>query len=410
MKWKLDRVITAGIALTLAMGLVGCGSHAEVQLPDVVRQDNMLPEDQWDSVGGGTRPSQSDTGGTGLDIEANTGVWDSLMASYDRSTAVDIGADAGGEFGAMFDDHIDYVESTPVEPDSDETYGQGHTPVDVAQEPVPAAQAPLPTVLNPVASGTATFGNSNCVIDYSNSKDGYFMSRWLASPQKIKIQSTGPSGATYTYNLSGNDWSAFPFSDGNGTYNIRVMQNVGGSKYAIAGQTAVDVTMTDEFAPFIRPNQYVNYENAPVALAKASEVCTGVNSELEKVAAIYDWVVANLTYDHDKARTVQSDYLPDLDNIMSLRKGICFDYAALMSGMLRSQGVACRLVVGYAGQAYHAWISVYVPGQGWIDGVVFFDGTHWQRMDPTFASSSGGSAEIMAYIGDGSNYAAKYLY
>jgi hypothetical protein len=31
-------------------------------------------------------------------------------------------------------------------------------------------------------------------------------------------------------------------------------------------------------------------------------------------------------------------------------------------------------------------------------------------MDPTFASSGGGSEAIMKYIGDGSNYAARYLY
>jgi len=31
-------------------------------------------------------------------------------------------------------------------------------------------------------------------------------------------------------------------------------------------------------------------------------------------------------------------------------------------------------------------------------------------MDPTFASSGGGSSDIIDYIGDGSNYTPKYFY
>ena len=81
-----------------------------------------------------------------------------------------------------------------------------------------------------------------------------------------------------------------------------------------------------------------------------------------------------------------------------------------MTGMLRSRGIPCKLVVGYAGTAYHAWINVWVEGSGWVDGVIWFDGTSWQRMDPTFASSGNSSQSILAYIGDGANYTAKYFY
>ena len=91
------------------------------------------------------------------------------------------------------------------------------------------------------------------------------------------------------------------------------------------------------------------------------------------------------------------------------KKGICFDYAALMTAMLRSQEIPCKLVVGYAGNVYHAWISVWTAENGWIDGAIFFDGQVWTRMDPTFASSGGRSEEIMNFI-NGGNYTTKYLY
>ena len=196
----------------------------------------------------------------------------------------------------------------------------------------------------------------------------------------------------------------------NGSYLVRVMRNTSGTKYAVAGKTDVSVQLTDAFRPFLTSNQYVDFESAPEAQKLAVQLCSDKSGELEKVAAVYDWTVDNLSYDYDKAKNVQSGYLPVLDNVISTKKGICFDYAALMSGMLRSQGVACKLVVGYAGTAYHAWISVWVEGQGWVDGVIFFDGSQWHRMDPTYASSSKRSDSVMEYIGDGSHYSAKYVY
>ena len=136
----------------------------------------------------------------------------------------------------------------------------------------------------------------------------------------------------------------------------------------------------------------------------------GKTTELEKVQAIYEYVIHALAYDTSLASTVQTGYLPDLDAVLEAKKGICFDYAALMTGMLRSQSIPCKLVVGYAGEAYHAWISVYTEKDGWIDNVIYFDGATWKRMDPTFASSGEQSDEIMKYIGDGTNYIDKYLY
>ena len=45
-----------------------------------------------------------------------------------------------------------------------------------------------------------------------------------------------------------------------------------------------------------------------------------------------------------------------------------------------------------------------------FDGVIFFDGSVWKRMDPTFASSGQRSPEIMRFIENNGNYTVKYLY
>jgi transglutaminase-like putative cysteine protease len=242
----------------------------------------------------------------------------------------------------------------------------------VALSDLPAA---IPDLLTPVASGTKTKSASNGVIDYSNIQDGYVMARYTASTTKaLKAQVKGPT-TTYTYSLTAGQWATFPLSDGNGDYQVTVYENVSDSKYAAVVSASFTVKLTDEFAPFLRPNQYVDYASAPKTVEKAAELTKGM-----------------------------------LDTVLEKKTGICFDYAALMTGMLRSQNVPCKLVVGYAGTAYHAWINVWTEDAGWVDGAIYFDGTSWQRMDPTFASSGKKSESVMKYIGDGSNYTAKYFY
>ena len=282
----------------------------------------------------------------------------------------------------------------------------------LADEAVALADSPaaLPAGFEPVASGTAAKKGAKAVIDYSNVKDGYVMVQYTAKTDKrLKAQVKGPTTA-YTYNITAGEWEVFPLSDGNGSYKISVFENVSGSKYASVGSVTTTVTLTDEFAPFLRPNQYVDYQVAPNSVQKAAELVNGIDDPLKKVEAVYNFVVNGMTYDKQLAATVKSGYLPVLDTVLAKKTGICFDYSALMTGMLRSQGVPCKLVVGYAGTAYHAWISVWSEKEGWVEGAVYFDGSVWKRMDPTFASSGKQSKAIMEYIGDGSHYTAKYLY
>ena len=80
-----------------------------------------------------------------------------------------------------------------------------------------------------------------------------------------------------------------------------------------------------------------------------------------------------------------------------------------MAALLRAQGVPTKLVVGYSGQAYHAWISVYTKETGWVDDIIEFDGNSWSLMDPTLASSNDKNS-VKEYVGNGSNYTAKYFY
>lgn len=274
----------------------------------------------------------------------------------------------------------------------------------LAEAPAPA----VPVILECTAPGVDTEVSDRAEIDFSNRADGYVMVRYTAETEKrLKVRVANTT--TYTYNLTPGQWEVFPLSDGDGEYRVTVYKNVSGSEYATEMSARFSVELADEFAPFLRPNQYVHYTQAPETMALGEALCTGIEHPLEKVAAVYDYVVAEFSYDYEKAETVKSGYIPALDKVLAEKKGICFDYAALITAMLRSQQIPCKLVIGYAGSTYHAWISVWTEENGWVDGVIFFDGQTWKRMDPTFASSQQNSEEILDFIENG-NYTVKYLY
>lgn len=306
--------------------------------------------------------------------------------------------------------------AAPAEPAGDDEAPLGV----LLDSAVPLAGLPaISTVLSPVASGIAVEKNSSAVIDYSNAKEGYVMVKWTGggSP-KLMVVVKGPNSSSsenwYQYYLrTDGEYDVFPLSDGNGTYQILVHKNITGDKYSTELSTSFNVTLDDEFAPFLRPNQYVNFtENSRAVQVAAEEIAANdATDNLSKTGVIYDYVVKNLSYDTAKAKSVKYDYLPDIDKVLSEKKGICFDYAALMAAMLRSQGVPIKLVVGYTSKNQkHAWINVWSEDGGWVDGMIYFNGKDWELMDPTFASSGKQSKSIMEYIGNGKNYLAKYLY
>ena len=304
---------------------------------------------------------------------------------------------------------VDHVE---LHDPADASSENGDVLIDISNEMVPLTAFPAMFATMPVASGTLVSANEKASVDYSNTTDGYVMVKYQENTDKaLKVLVVGPSTTTYTYSLKSNgEYEVYPLSDGNGSYTVTVYENVDGSKYATANAVSFSVSLTDEFAPFVRPNQYVNYNANSATVAKANEIAGGQGDTLGKIGAIFDYVTSHLSYDEALAQNVKSGYLPDVDAVLASGKGICFDYAAVMTAMLRSQGIPTKLVVGYTGDIYHAWINVYSEDGGWMGSVVYFDGNDWKLTDPTFYSTGGGSDSVKQYIGDGSNYTAKYLY
>lgn len=267
-----------------------------------------------------------------------------------------------------------------------------------------------PRVLTPSADGVTVYQNDFASIDTSNTSQGYVMVKYNGTNEKVKLQITCPDQSCYTYLISDRGaYDTFPLTAGNGSYALQVLENVAGDTYTVSLAQSINVNIEDEFLPFLYPNQYVNFHTDSKAVSKGSDLAKDTYSDLDVVQNIYNYVIKNISYDTEKAQNVSYGYVPDIDDTLSSKKGICFDYAALMTSMLRSQNIPTKLEVGYSGDAYHAWISTYIDDKGWVDDIIQFNGNTWQIMDPTLAATND-SAAVKKYVGDGSHYVVKYTY
>lgn len=227
-------------------------------------------------------------------------------------------------------------------------------------------------LLLPEASATIVYEGNGVTIDASHTDQGYVMVRCEPGEKRLKAR-VSTSEQVYYYDLPGGEtYSVFPLQMGSGSYTVRVMEQVEDDLYAMRFGTDIEVSLASETIPFLYPNQYVWYDAETEAVQKARELSEGLSGDEEIAKELYRFVVKHMSYDTEKAETVQSGYLPDADEALDTGKGICFDYAALLAVMLRAEGIPTRMLIGTVTpeNLYHSWNSVYLNGE-------------WVWMDPT---------------------------
>ena len=110
-------------------------------------------------------------------------------------------------------------------------------------------------------------------------------------------------------------------------------------EYSKLALESFDVTITNTFGAYLYPNQYVQFTAENEAIKVGQQLAYSANSDLDVVSNVYNYLITHVTYDAEKAETVESGYLPQIDETLASGKGICLDYAAVMSSMLRSQRI-----------------------------------------------------------------------
>lgn len=286
--------------------------------------------------------------------------------------------------------------------------GTQHAIAQDAQTSGPSFTIPAePTLASFNQDAAQIFNNGTVAIDTSNATQG-FVAAAATSTSRLKLQ-VMCNEQSYNYDLPSDGTPlVVPLNMGDGIYTVRVMQNTSGSNYVELASVNAPVTLESEFAPYLRPNMFCNYNAQSACVAKARELAANAQNSGDALAAVCNWVINNISYDNDKAQQVKdvTGYVPNPDETLATKTGICFDYASLTAAMLRSLGIPTKLITGYVSpdNIYHAWNMVYIDGE-WITLEFSVDSNTWSRVDLTFASS--GSSDV---IGDGNDYTDRYTY
>ena len=244
-------------------------------------------------------------------------------------------------------------------------------------------------------------------IDVEHVSDGYVTAQ-AKSPARLKFQ-VNAGDQTYNYDLpSDGTQTVYPLNMGDGSYTFRIMQNTSGSNYVELFADAADVSLDDEFGPFLVPNLFCSYTADSACIDKARDLTKDSENVGQVVQAVCTFVADNVSYDNAKAEELAqaSGYVPDPDDTLESGTGICLDYASLSAAMLRSMGIPTKVMTGYVGQneVYHAWIMVYIDGT-WKSAMFDVQQNTWSRCDVTFASTG-----ATQYVGDASAYTDRYTY
>lgn len=215
--------------------------------------------------------------------------------------------------------------------------------------------------------------DSNGLFDFSNLDHGVVTVFNPDDTGKIKLMVTSGDSKIF-YNII-DESQSFSLQFGTGYYSFDFYSNIGGDSYKRIAHSTRYVDLISDLDPFLSKIQNIYWEDDMKPILKAKELAGGHKNDLEKIAAIYDYVLNNITYDNDKIDDLTYSYIPDVEEVYNNEKGICYDYASLLASMLRSIDIPTKVVKGYREgiSEYHAWNEVYVEGE-------------WIILDPTLDS------------------------
>lgn len=219
---------------------------------------------------------------------------------------------------------------------------------------------------NNTSDNNTTIDNGQAQLDLDTLDDGTVGVKYThSSSLKVKVK-IAKGNSNYIYDLfSESDYEYYPLQMGNGDYTVTVLKNISGNSYSVVN--SFDVALKDGSDVFLSSMQLINWNKSTDAVDKAEEIAANLDSSEEKAEAIHDYLISYMSYSIDKARTIKTGYVPDLDEVYSERTGICYDFASTYAAMMRSVGVPTKLVMGTSSNVngYHAWNEVYLNGS-WV--------------------------------------------
>ena len=173
-------------------------------------------------------------------------------------------------------------------------------------------------------SSITTYGQSQ-YIDKSNLLNGTINISYKSD--KVIITRVVKGNQTYDYVLSENN--NIPLQLGNGKYSVSIFENVNGNNFKQVEKEDLTVELGYGNSVYLQSIQMINWNDNMEVVEKTKDVTKDTKTDMEKVKAVYDYIIKNIKYDNKKALSVANDYIPNADKTLLSQSGICYDYASL---------------------------------------------------------------------------------
>ncbi|WP_088343625.1 MULTISPECIES: transglutaminase family protein [Rhodomicrobium] len=128
-----------------------------------------------------------------------------------------------------------------------------------------------------------------------------------------------------------------------------------------------------EVAQYLMPSHHTTI--TPRLIAFAEPFFPPGRPILECARDLTNAIYTGFAYDN-----AATDIATTIEEVLSIRRGVCQDFAHLLIGAMRAYGLPARYVSGYlltypapgkeklvGADASHAWVSVWAPQIGWVD-------------------------------------------
>jgi hypothetical protein len=132
-----------------------------------------------------------------------------------------------------------------------------------------------------------------------------------------------------------------------------------------------DLNLTDDHFDMLEPSHFARSSRELESFMKIADLEKPVGDPLSALRVLQRGI-----YDSFEYEPGVTEVNSPIEVALEQRRGVCQDFAHIMTAITRAWGIPCRYVSGYlyhkgshdrsAENATHAWVEAYLPSLGWV--------------------------------------------
>ena len=195
--------------------------------------------------------------------------------------------------------------------------------------------------------------------------DGYVLIKTGPNGAKLKLFISLSEDTVIENQNQNGEWERHNLYFGKGLYTFVLYENIYDNKYKKMSDVQAYVA-SDCRKSWLEPNDHIVFSDTAKITSIANSICIDAKSQKIIFRQICSFIEKNFAFDYiGFYQTAQIDYeiLPDIDNLLDKRMGLCKDLSSATVAMLRSQGVPAVMAYGFGDKIPHAWVIAKINGQ-----------------------------------------------